>query len=347
MTLKTLKLTNFRSYPEQEFAFEGGINVISGPNGSGKTNLLEAVYMLGVARSFRAAPAAIIHTDQEWFRIAAQTNQREALTLTWENRHKRTFQDQQEVRVHDFIGALPVVLFEPGSLDMIYGSPARRRQLLDRILCVSDKGYLQALLQLRRILKQRNALLRHSQKGYDEIFGWDVLLVEQAAYIYKQRQQLIEHLNGYLPDVYKRVSETNDSLSMEYQARPGSEGDYTQKLLEQLQSSYDKDRLYGSTSVGPHRDEVAFFYNGQQLAAVGSRGEVRTAVLALLLAEYRYMCERFTTPPVVLLDDVFSELDPRRQAALLDNLDDTQVLITTTDIPTQLPGSYHHLQLPT
>lgn len=345
MTLQTLTLSNFRSYGEHTFAFQPGINIITGPNGSGKTNLLEAVYMLGLTRSFRGSSRDVSRDGAAWFRVSAELENREHIALVRQKNQKQPQYNQETVKIRDFIGTLPVVAFEPGGLNVISDSPAYRRQLLDRILCLTDREYMKALLQLRRIVKQRNALLRQADTTYDDVFGWDVLLVEPAAYIYAQRQTLVDRLNHELPGLYARIAGSSDVLELEYVSTV-AEGTYTDAFLDRLQRTFERDRMLGNTSSGPHRDDITIYYNQRRLASVGSRGETRTTALAITLAEFEYVRQFSRTAPVVLLDDVFSELDRQRQSALLDNLVDTQVLITTTDLPASLPASYHQIELP-
>lgn len=344
MSLKKLKLVNFRSYTEEEFSFDPNVTVILGPNGSGKTNILEAIYMLGMTRGFRGLNQQLVKSGEEWFRVEAEFSDDKELVVTWKNGQKKIVYNQQEVKPQDFIGSVPVVMFEPGSLQTVYGPPYQRRRLLDRVLSFTDKKYLKALLQVRRILKQRNSLLKQKAVKKDQIFGWDVLLVEQADYIRVRREELIKHLNRLLSKTYKDISRSSDKLTLNYNSKTTSDN-YADELLRQLEKNIDMDFKYGSTSAGPHRDDIGILYNGQSLVDVGSRGEVRTTVASLVLAELAYLKKNADSRPVLLLDDVFSELDENRQTALLENISDVQTIITTTHIPPQLENSYARIEL--
>lgn len=344
MTLSTLKLTNFRSYEDREFAFDPRSNVIVGPNGSGKTNILEAIYMLGVTRSFRGLPQQIVYTGQDWFRVHATNTNGDDIAVAWKNKQKHFSYNTKEVKPQTFIGSVPVVLFEPGSLHLVYGAPRERRQLLDRILSFTDRQYLTSLLQLRRILKQRNSVLRKDTLKKDQVFGWDVLLVEQAEYIRSRREELLQYLNSRVPEVYKDIAGSDDQIAVTYSSKTANDS-YTDELLRQLEALIDTDYKYGSTSAGPHRDDVKIAYNGQPFAEVGSRGEIRTVVVSFVLAELEYLRHHAGSEPLLLLDDVFSELDETRQSALLDYVGEVQTIATATHPPQQLQTGYATIEL--
>ncbi len=344
MTLSTLKLTNFRSYEDREFGFDSDKTVIIGPNGSGKTNILEAIYVLGMSRSFRGSPQQMVRDKEPWFRVSASTPDHDALAVAWKQKQKHLLYNDQEVKPREFIGHLPVVLFEPGGLQLIYGSPWYRRHLMDRILSFTDGQYLTSLLQLRRILKQRNSLLRRSNTTKDHVFGWDVLLVEQAEYIRRCREALMEFFNRHVPEIYRNMTGDESTVELTYSSKTGMDA-YPDELLRQLEGSIETDFTYGNTSYGPHRDDVRILYDSRVLADVGSRGEVRTATIALVLAELSYIRTYASSEPVLLLDDVFSELDETRQAALLERITDTQTIITATHPPQQLRTGYATIRL--
>ena len=346
MTLSTLSLKNFRSYEDGDFDFEPGINVITGPNGSGKTNILEAIYILGLTRSFRGSLPSAVRRGEDWFRIESRLASGDDMAVVWNNSQKECLLNDVAYPPAEYIVNMPVVLFEPSGLDVVYGGPASRRQMMDRILSVTDQGYLRSLVQLRRILKQRNTLLRRPDMPRDQIFGWDVLLVEQAAYIRESREKLVEQLKTKVPSLYKSIAESDDDIEIKYSSQTENGGDYTDNLLTQLEGGLDQDFRYGFTRFGPHRDDLSVIYNTKALADVGSRGEVRTTALTLTLAEFDYIKQSSGKLPTVLLDDVFSELDVSRQRALLDVVEDTQVVVTSTELPSAIEARYNHIQLP-
>lgn len=344
MPLHTLKLNHFRSYQNREFEFQDGVNLITGPNGSGKTNILEAIYLLGTTRSFRGLPQQIVHRESDWFRVYSELKSGDEAAISWKNKQKHIWYNQQEIKPQNFIGNIPLVLFEPGSLQLVYGSPAQRRRLLDRILSFTDRNYLLALMQLRRILKQRNSLLRHSRLKKDQVFGWDVLLAEQAGYIRSRREEVVDYLNARVSDIYKDITKSGEEITLAYRSKTASQS-YTDTLLRQLEETVETDHRYGNTSVGPHRDDVSISYNGQPLVEMGSRGEIRSSVIAMVLGELEYLRQHAGSSPVLLLDDVYSELDTTRQAALLENISGIQTIITATHTPPDLQTGYASIKL--
>lgn len=334
MTLSTLQLTNFRCYIDRAFEFSPGFSLITGPNGSGKSTVLEAIYLLGLSKSWRDAPKVLVRSGETHFRVGATSSQGE-LRVEWLDGTKTLYINGDSVGITAFLGRLPVVLFEPGSVVIVLGSPSSRRQLLDRMLSCTDPHYLRALLRLRRVLSQRNHLLRSRHYAEEQLFAWDVLLAEQAAIVRARREQLVSFLARRLNARYRRLAGSKDRITIAYKSALGSEN-YQEALLAALARTHRRDRKFGATGSGPHRDDLLITYNGRLLSQHGSRGEIRTATLSLLLLELEYMRSRAAYPPVLLLDDVFSELDRSRQAALLEQIGDTQTIITSTETPKNL-----------
>ena len=330
MTLTNLRLANFRSYEEKEVEFHPRVTAIIGPNGSGKTNIVEALYVLGMTKGFRDNPAAMARDESEWFRLEAQAD-KDSFALSWKDGVKKITKNENELSPHEYLGEFPVVLFEPSSLSLVKGSPSLRRQWLDRVLSFSDKAYLRALVQYRKGLKQRNALLRRADASSDEIFAWDIILSEHAEVIATARKKMLDDIEADFSESYSDISKSSDVTTIKYRSSITVDG-YREKLLMQLQNRLSMDRRMGGTSVGPHRDDIELIYNGKSLARYGSRGENRTAVLALIMCELGYIQKRLNTPPILLLDDVLSELDEKRQKALLRGIEGVQTVLTSTDI---------------
>ena len=342
MSLKSLKLANFRSYEEVEFEFDPEMTAIVGPNGSGKTNVLEAIYTLSMTKGFRDNPADMVRGDEEWFRIEADVDG-DKLAISWKDGAKKITRNDKEMTPHDYLGSFPVVLFEPSSLMMVKGAPALRRQWLDRVLSFSDKKYLVSLLQYRKSLKQRNALLRQPGIRSEEIFAWDMILSEHAEYIAKKRSKTLESMRRNFSKHYKKISGSDENVVIEYTMNIDND-DYRNQLLDQLQTRLERDKRMGGTSVGPHRDDIGLLYNDKPLSQYGSRGENRTAVLALVLCELEYLSKKCKLPPVLLLDDVLSELDESRQKSLISAIKGIQTILTTTEIDTDI-GKHKRIDL--
>ncbi len=336
MPLQTIQLENFRSYERRVFALDPGITLVVGPNASGKTNLLEGVYVLATTRSFRAKDVDLVRHEQDYFRLVGQTDEME-LSLGFGQqesgaRVKRVMHDSVKRSLVAHIGALSAVLFEPNDLSLLVGPPDGRRRYLDTILCQTDPAYMTALTTYRRVLKQRNSLLDRfaTDAIKDQIFAWDVKLASTAGTIVEARKELITYLNNLIPDLYGRIAGTEQSFRLRYE--PSVDGvDYGSSFLEALDTNLFRDLAAGFTTVGPHREDFSVKFKDSRMSTLASRGEVRTAVLALKLAEILYMEQQTGRKPILLLDDVFSELDKSRRTLLLTQLVGYQTIITTTD----------------
>lgn len=350
MGFKTVKLQNFRSHEQNQFEFDPKATIVIGPNGSGKTNLLEALYVLSHTKSFRALDRELIARGQDWYQLTATTAAGDLAVRFEANASRKTLTRKKvEQTAVDYIGRLPVVLFEPRHLDIVHGGPKDRRQFVDKIISTVDRRYLDALLKYRHILKQRNALLkksRHAAEADKSLFAWDIKLAELADYLVAARQELVDYMATRLSDTYRQIAGDKAEVTMIYRGLK-AKGDYATALVKQLADNLPRDRLLGYTSAGPHRDDLEISINGRAAAAQASRGEARTIILALKLLELAYTTSRSEQDPILLLDDVFSELDTRRQQLLADTLNDHQTVITTTDIKKLKLSRAHTIDLTT
>jgi DNA replication and repair protein RecF len=335
MELKKISLWDFRNYLKKEFVFSSGTTLVVGPNTSGKTNLLEAIYLLATGRSFRAGiekemiaygkeiarvKGEVVKEEEEELEIVLTTGQvREERVAK-----KRYFLNGVGKRMSDFIGQLSCVLFRPEDLEIVIDSPAIRRNYLDSVLEQADKEYRRASLSYQKGLRQRNKLLdqiREEGKSRAVLFFFNQLLVENGTIISQKREELIDFINAQ-PDYFY-------DLVVEYQKNI-----ITPTRLQQYQ---EKEIGAGMTLVGPHRDDFVLQtkqkgVRPRSLHAFGSRGEQRTAIFSLKLAELEFMEEKTKTRPVLLLDDIFSELDGTRRKRLLEVIPRQQTIITTTEL---------------
>ncbi|QQR52844.1 DNA replication/repair protein RecF [bacterium] len=333
MVLTRLELTNFRSYTAAIFDLHPEVTLVVGPNATGKTNLLEGLYVLAATKSFRARDRDVVHHEADFYRIVARGEMEMALAVSMAaGVSKKVTHDGVKRTLAAHIGRLQVTLFEPAELTMLQGPPDGRRRYLDFVLCQTDRSYLLALMQYRRVLKQRNALLDSKQWSVpprDQLFAWNVKLAELAVDIWKKRSRFLEVINKQLPQLYQEIAGEPVPVSLEYQ--PSVTGDYAANFLDELERCLDRDFAAGFTTIGPHREDFGAKFKTGQVVNVASRGEVRTVVLALKLAELEYAQAQTGVRPLLLLDDVFSELDKQRRAYLLDRLGGYQTVITTTD----------------
>ena len=351
MVINSLKLVNFRSYKEQRFELGKGITVVVGPNASGKTNLLEAIYVLAITKSFRAKDPALVAHNQDFFRIeaaSAATDLSFGYGLIDGSLVKRVSHGGVKRSLVQHIGTVGVTLFEPNDLLLLSGAPSGRRGYLDSILSQTDREYFKTLAEYRRVLKQRNSLL----DGFDEsqirsqIFAWDVKLTAAAAKLYEARLALIEYLNTAIPVHYGDIAGEQLDFALSYAASVDTT-DYAASFLKALETNLARDMAIGFTTIGPHREDFKVAFRNNEITNLASRGEARTAVLAMKLAEIAYMEQHLDTKPILLLDDVFSELDSSRRAFLVSRLTGYQTIITTTDadhILADIPTDYKRIE---
>jgi DNA replication and repair protein RecF len=335
MQLNWLKIQDFRNYGELEIDLtEAPVLALVGPNAQGKTNLLESIAFLALGKSFRSRKALeTLGWDQPHGRIKAEV-EREGRATELEVFFQRSPESKklkkhgQVVKPKEFLGQLRVVLFTPDHLQMITGSPRLRRQFMDRVLIQLDPGYVDAFGTYQAVLKQRNALLKRVNLGRAqkwEIELWDARLLHEAERIWAKRTELMSFVAGELTQLYQAIAQTDDELTVKYNP---DRDHYEEKLIAHL----DSDLRSGSTSVGPHRDDFTLLINGRELGEFGSRGECRSGVLALKIAQIHFIESTCGHKPLLLLDDVFSELDEDRQKHLGGLLKDYQAVITTTSL---------------
>lgn len=326
------RIKQFRSYSNASFEFSPRVNIIVGPNASGKTNLLEAILVMCRGGSYRVKDTELIKLGQSWARIDTNINNGTTRTV-------KIFRDQTPGKTFEVNGkeyrrlpatqSIPAVLFEPNHLQLLTGSPERRREYLDDLIEQTTPVYAATRRQYKRTLSQRNALIKKRPTKSD-IFPWDVRLSQLAGQIIRHRTATTEEINKNITSLYKELSQAKTETHLEYQNRWAPDH-YETKLLKQLESSFDTDIIKGFTSAGPHREDFAMLFDKHPAQEVASRGEIRTATLALKIIELKLVEANRGTAPVLLLDDVFSELDGKRRHSLTDYLEKYQTFITTTD----------------
>lgn len=330
-----IRLQRFRSYRDESFEFDPGVNIVVGPNASGKTNLLEAVLVVSRGGSFRAKDAELLAFGAPWGRIDAHGPEggRIVKLLPQENggiKKEYEISDHKLKRL-SVNKQLPSVLFEPNHLMLLRGSPDLRREHMDDLLTQAVAGYSGLLRDYKRAVAQRNALLKHGQSGAPQLFAWNIRLGEMGGQIAKNRLELIDSMNKKLGSIYKMlVGKKAPKVALKYQTVCQPE-EYASSLLKQLEARQASDIERGYTSVGPHRDDFIVTFDGRPASEVASRGETRTTLLALKVLELEIVEESRQQKPLLLLDDVFSELDGARRRALTEVIKGYQTFITTTD----------------
>ena len=330
MIIKGCKLTNFRSHEFFELKCWKETTMISGENGGGKTSILEAIYECLRGKSFRAVDREILRRGAEFYRVELEYVNGEKVVVVYERDGKKSFLvgDKKTARLPKKY-RYPVVLFEPDDLNLVSSSPSHKREYFDRSFGQLSDGYSASLTKYNKALKQRNELLKSEYASADAVFSWNVMLSRLGVEIWKYREEQVEKINERLTEVYRSIAENEDEVEivLRRDAEVMSESGY----LKELEKGFERDRVLGYTSFGVHRDNYEFRFNGTEASGSASRGEVRSIVVALKFIEADVILVATGKAPVVLLDDVFSELDETRQKALVYNFKKNQVIITSVN----------------
>lgn len=329
--LQTLELANVRSYKNGLFQFSDSVNIIVGPNASGKTNLLEAIHMVCKGEAFKSDDANMINHSSEWARIDCQYDDQIRVVKLKKSPLSKTFVfDDLEKKRFPADKIIPVVLFEPIHLLLLGGEPERRRAYIDNLLTQTEPGFGALLKSYKRIVSQRNRLLKQETISLEHLFVWDVQLSDIAGKVIEFRKKYTDFLQEQITENYQSVSGNNETLSITYESKiPGTH--YANELLKKLKHDFELDKARGYTGSGPHRDDLKITIDGHDVRDSASRGETRSIVLALKMAELNILEQKTGEKPLLLLDDVFSELDGKRRRTLSETLQKYQTFITTTD----------------
>lgn len=330
--IANIRLQNFRSYADTSFEFDEGTNIIVGPNASGKTNLLEAISVISRGRSFRARDAELIRYQAPWARLDAfMNNEAKVVRLYADGPVGKELQVNNKVYkrlTKDFVS--PVVLFEPNDLAMLYGSPDARRSYLDGIVEYENFSHANTLKDYTRTLAQRNRLLKQANISVDGLFVWNVRLSELADKLAGARMKTLATINQDIASVYSQIADKPQQLELRLKTSCNPK-QYGTSMMHLLEKSQQLDLERGFTGVGPHRDDIEIVLNKVASGQSASRGEFRTILLSLKVIELQVLETITGEAPILLLDDVFSELDGKRRHQLTDYVRKYQSFITTTD----------------
>ena len=336
MKIRSLKLKNYRNYDLLKLDFDGPANIFYGDNAQGKTNILEAVYISGTTKSHRGAK------DRELIRFGQDESHIEAIVekngIDYQldmhlkkNSPKGIAINKMPIRkASELFGIVNFVFFSPEDLNIIKNGPSERRRFIDMELSQLDRVYLSNLTNYNRIVNQRNHLLKSMGIGgelKDTLEVWDMQLIQYGDKIIERRKEFLDRVNEIISFIHKKLTGNREEIQVIYEP---SNGNLT--LEQALQKNRERDIRIKSTSAGPHRDDICFMVGGLDIRRYGSQGQQRTAALSLKLSEIELVKQAAKDTPVLLLDDVLSELDKHRQNYLLDSINDIQTLITCTGV---------------
>ncbi len=336
MIIKSIELRNYRNYEELDIHFDSHTNILYGDNAQGKTNILEAAYMSGTTKSHKGS------RDKEIIRF----NQNESHIRTIVRKNEKDYQIDMHLRKNgakgvainkipikkasEIFGILNIVFFSPEDLNIIKNGPSERRRFIDLELCQLDKLYLSDLSSYHKILNQRNRLLKdicYRQELIDTLPVWDAQLLSYGRNIIKKRRQFVEELNEIITEIHSKISGGKEHLVLKYE--PSIDDIFFE---DELMRAKNKDLKICQTTVGPHRDDLLFSIENVDIRKYGSQGQQRTSALSLKLSEIDLVKRSINNTPVLLLDDVLSELDSSRQNYLLNSITDIQTIITCTGL---------------
>ncbi len=329
MPVRTIRVNDFRNYRRAYFEFDPYLNIITGKNGTGKTNILEAIIVVSNTKSFRCQDDSdLIYRGADFARICLNTDDKEYKVVI-NKKNKSLYIDNNLIkRTSEFIGRVNAILFKPSDLELFTQSPSERRKLLDIEISKVSKIFIQSLLKYNSLLKDKNKLLK--QPETDELL-LDVInesMLPLIQIIISEREDFFTIINDYISVIYEKLSGKEAQIKVVY--KKCSE---IPKIAEGLQRSKEKDEYYHYATFGPHHDDYSFYMDGCELNRIASQGQKRMVLIAFKFALIKYIQRTLGITPIVLLDDILSELDKDNQERLLNMIPSrTQVIITNTDI---------------
>lgn len=335
MYIKKILLTNFRNYNKQEIEFNNKINIFYGDNAQGKTNIIEAIYLSSIGKSFRAKKdIELVNINSEQFATIEtdfqKTDRNGKIKLEIKDKKNLYINGVKAKKISEVLGNINIVLFSPDDINIFKGGPAKRRKLLDIMISQLRPAYVYNLNLYLKTIEQRNnylRLIKYENKSKEMLDIWDEKLTEYAEKVYKYRKEFMDIIKEKIIDIHKIITQNNEIININFMSDFFNKDEY----LKKLKQDREKDILRGYTTRGIHRDDFTVFLNGKPLNIYGSQGQHRTVLLSLKIAELKIIFDEIGEYPILLLDDFMSELDNKRRESLLNSIDNTQVIITCTE----------------
>ena len=338
MIIESLELKNYRNYDSLEIRFDEGKNILYGDNAQGKTNILEALYLCSTSKSHRGSKDRdIIQFDKDESHIKLMIRKNDVpyridMHLKKSKSKGIAINGIPIKKSSELFGINNIIFFSPEDLSIIKNGPSERRRFIDMELCQIDKIYLDDLLKYNKIINQRNSLLKelnfnYRKDLYDTLDIWDIQLSEYGNKIIKRREEFINQINEIIIKIHEKLSGGKEILTVRYEPNV-----LQNNLNDEISRNREKDIKLKTTTVGPHRDDLGFYIKDMDIRKFGSQGQQRTVALSLKLSEIEFIKKVINDMPILLLDDVMSELDSNRQNYLLDSIEDVQTIITCTGL---------------
>ena len=334
MWIKNIKIKNFRNYIEEEVSLNKNINVFFGENAQGKTNIIESIFLCAMGKSFRAKKDnEMINFNEKnaLIEVEFQKSDRDGkIRIELGNRKNIYLNGIKLKKLSELLGNINLVIFTPDDINILKGSPQNRRRFLDIMISQLRPNYLNCLNLYLKTLEQRNNYLRQikeERKDENLLDIWDEKLAEYAVSIYKYRKEFIEKIENKITNIHNKITEEKEEIKIEYFSQCNGKEEFLNILKERRKL----DIIKGFTTKGIHRDDFMIYINGKQVDIYGSQGQNRTAMLSLKLSELKVVYDEIGEEPILLLDDFMSELDKKRRKSFLENIGDTQVIITCTE----------------
>lgn len=345
MKINYLSLKNFRNYECEEITFSDGINILTGSNAQGKTNVAEAIFLLCTGYSPRAnRDKYLVRHGQETAQIsgkAVSNYGQVSIKIEFNKQDKKNIfvNELQVVKIGELMGNINSVYFNPSELKLVQESPEDRRRFMNISLSQMSKNYFYALQRYNKILAQRNNLLKDADKSLikETLPVWDAQLSVQAGKIIKARNDFLLEIAPIASQKHALLSDNKEVLEIKIESGySGDEQTIALSLQDDLKSCLERDMRLGFTTIGPHRDDIKFSLNGTDVRIFGSQGQQRTVALALKLAEAQVFLNKCNESPILILDDVLSELDKKRQRKLISAVNNMQTIFTATHLDRQV-----------
>ena len=329
MLIRKLKLHNYRNYSLKEIEFDPYINIIIGNNGIGKTNILESIIVVSNTKSFRTNnDKDLIKKDEEYGRIDLYSDTNRYSVVINKKNKSLLINNNLIKRTSDYIGNINAIIFKPSDLELFSQAPSERRRILDIEISKVSKRYIHALAKFNQLLKDKNKLLKENVVNQTLMDVIDESMIPLIQIIIEERERFFKIINENISDIYKKISGKTTSIKIIYQKCCEIE-----KIKEEIEKAKDKDNYYHYATFGPHHDDYYFIKDKYELNSIASQGQKRMTLVSFKLALIEYIKEFKNITPIILLDDILSELDIDNQERLLDQLpDDNQIIITDTDI---------------